>query len=144
MITEKELELQEILDYTNVTKLPKAYDEAKSKKIWVDAIIEIRKKNGTTSYAYAYNDYGHAPIYKKMVGGMSVITGIANIYPLNYLSKDFLPHFENRDDIVKYVSEAYKTDMEKINALEDDGLKTLAYSYAIKRQIMYMEENKLK
>ena len=140
MITRETLDLRNILDYANVVKLPKEWHEDSSKKIWVDAILKIRKSDCTTTYAYAYNNYGDDPKIVRVEGTASMIAEILGIYPINYLTKDFMPKFETRDEIIDYVTKAYNNDKKDIDALTDDEIKTLAYSYAIGRQIAYMKQ----
>lgn len=141
MITRETIDLQNILDYANVVKLPKEWHEETSKKVWVDAIIKVKKSDCTTSYAYCYNNYGEEPKIVKVEGTAAMIVGFENIYPINYLSKDFFPKFETREEIVEYVAKAYNGNVEDTGALSDEEIKTLAYSYAINRQIMFMKEN---
>ena len=134
MIEQKDKDLQEILSYANLTRLPRALDTTKSKKVWVDAILEVRKVDCTVSYVYAYNRYGQFPMVTRAVGTAAAIREVLSIHPINYLTKEFLPDVSTRDEIIKYLSAMYNEDGKVLDAMSGDELKTLLYASCVDRQ----------
>lgn len=123
-----------VLEYTGVTTLPRRWVEGKSTRVWVTAILEVRKIDGTESYAVADNVYGGDPHYKKAFGTASAINTILGIYPLSYLEKDYIPQAKNADELRAFFAEATSISAEKLAGLSDAQLKTLTYNYAIMKQ----------
>lgn len=140
MITKKEQSLLEVLEYTGLTTLPKKFDPEKGKKVWVDAILEVRKVDGSSSYAYAKNVYGKKPRYIKVWGNSAAIVEVLSIHPVSFLSKEFMPVMANRKDVVNFVARMFGASTEKVASYSDEDLKTLAYSAAIKNQQMVLAQ----
>lgn len=135
MLTQKDNDLQEILGYANLTRLPRALDTSKSKKVWVDGILEVRKVDCTVSYAYAYNRYGRDPFIVRTVGTAAAIREILSVHPINYLTKEFLPDVSSREDIIGYLSTVYGMRREDLSGMDADRLKLLLYTSCVDRQI---------
>lgn len=142
MITQKEKDLQLVLDYAGLTKLPRAFDPEKSKKVWVDAVIEVRKIDCSVSYAYGYNRYGRNPNIVKVFGNAAAIREIVAVYPINYLTKEFLPELKTHEDLVEYLTTAYNVPTERVEACDAEQLKMLLYTSAIEKQIMSIKTEK--
>lgn len=142
MLTQKDKDLQEILSYVNLTQLPPALNQAKSKKIWVDAILEVRKVDCSLSYVYAYNRYGREPLVVHTVGSAAAIRETVAVYPVNYLTKEFLPDMRSRNAIVSYLASIYNLPIATLSEMPDDKLKVLLYTSGIDRQIDDMKTKK--
>lgn len=140
MITKKEQNLLEVLEYTGLTTLPKKFDPEKGKKVWVDAILEVRKIDGSSSYAYAKNVYGKKPRYVKVWGNSAAIVEVLSVHPVSFLSKEFMPAMANRKDVVSFVARMFGASEEKVASYSDEDLKTLAFTAAIKNQQMVLAQ----
>ena len=141
MITQKEKYLLEVLEYAGLTTLPKRFDPEKDKKVWVDAILEVRKVDGSSSYAYAKNVYGKSPRYVKVWGKSAAIAEILGVYPVSFLSKEYIPVMSNRKDVVSFIARMYGASEAKVASYTDDELKTLAYAAAIKNQQIALSQS---
>lgn len=142
MIKQSEKDLQVILGYAGLSKLPKAFDAEKSKKVWIDAILEVRKCDCTVSYAYAYNVFGKSPRIIKLAGTSAAIREIVSVHPINYLTKEFLPDLSTKEEIIDYLTSVYNVPKEKVQMCDGDELKTLLYTSCIEKQIMSIKQEK--
>lgn len=140
MITNKEKELMAALEYAGVASMPKPWVSGKSNRIWVSAILEVRKIDGSESYAFADNIYGKEPRYKKVWGNTAAIVGIVSIHPTSYLERDYIPQFKTMDDLRKLMAVAYNVSEDVIAKYSDDDVKNLAYNNALARQRMFMAQ----
>ena len=140
MITRKQLDLEEVLAYVGITGLPKAVNLEKSKRVWATAILEVRKNNGTSSYAYTYNRYGAEPHFVKIWGSTGAIIEIMSVHPIYYLSKEYIPKFNGREEMDKYIATEYGLDINYVKTLDDDKIKTLVYNRAIDAEITFIKQ----
>lgn len=140
MITRKQKEEREILEYAGVTSMPRVWIKDKSNRIWVSAIIEIRKVDMTTSYAFAYNRYNLTPKYIKVLGTSSGIKEIISIHPVSYLDKAYLPKFNSIEELREQISKLYNVDIKTVNKYSEDVIINLAYNYAIEWQVMKLKQ----
>lgn len=140
MITKQEKDLISALEYANIAELPKEWQQGKSKRIWVSAILKIRKSDMSTSYAFAYNNYNSSPQYVKVWGAAAAIAEVIGIYPIAYLEKDYLPTFKDKADMLAKLAVIYDIPQEKLDSLTDEQAKELTVKYAIGRQILFMKQ----
>lgn len=142
MITRKEEDRMKALEYAGITSLPRALTD-KTRRIWVDAIIEVQKADTSTSYAYGYNRINSTPRYEKVWGSCSSIRRILNIYPVHYLEKDYIIEFKSMEDMRNIVANQYCKTVESLAKYSDDEIKALAYNYAIECQIIMQKQEGL-
>lgn len=141
MITKQEKDLISALEYAGIAELPKEWQQGKSKRIWVAAILKIRKSDMSTSYAFAYNNYNSTPQYVKVWGASAAIAEILGIYPTAYLEKDYLPTFKDNEDKNAKLAIIYDVPKEQFANLTDDEARELTIKYAIGRQILFMKQS---
>ncbi len=90
----KEQSLKSALEATACRELPKAYKEGMG--FWIKAIVLVRKRNLTQSYALAERRADGVIRYTKDFGMMSQIAGIVSIHPYIYFDeKRFMPVYRN-------------------------------------------------
>lgn len=140
MLTKKEKDLMSVLEYAGVASLPRLWVSGRSNRIWVSAILEVRKVDGSESYAFADNVYGREPHYRKVWGNMAAISSIVGIHPTQYLEKDYIPQFKTIEDLRKLMAIAYDVPEEVIAKYSDEDVKNLAYNNALSRQRMFMAQ----
>lgn len=101
MKTTEEISLAEVLNDCHVAELPA---ELTGSRIWLIAIVKVRKRNGKVNYAKVVNDgYGRAKIVKDY-GTPSVIHSIEKIYPLEYLHNTSVPRFRDAETMASYLA----------------------------------------
>lgn len=92
MISIKKESLQKALEYCFISKLP---DKEDGKNLWIRAIAEVEKKDGTSSYAYIEKDPDTLENKIKADFGKPVqINKIVSIHPFCYLDAGYIPEFK--------------------------------------------------
>ena len=114
-MTYKEKTLAEAMSYAKVPKLPEEY-KATGMKIWVRAIVKVKKYNGRSNYALAVNDGSGSPRVVKDFGEMVGIKTFEAIYPYEYVTDEKMPSLRNKKDIIAFLS-VYGYNEDDITAL---------------------------
>ena len=132
----KENELMDALAFTGCTKLPRVVDMTKPQsKVWVRAIAQVAKVDGTWSYAVIRNEYGRRPKVVKTFGSIAAISSIKSVHPYEWLEASSVPKFKNEEDRIAFIAECYGQDRERISPLSVEDRDRLFYSWFIARQI---------
>lgn len=106
MIDFKEQTLREALRETSLRELPKRYDDS-SGDIWIKAIVLVRKRNCTQSYALARRRGDGLISYVRDYGQMSPIAGLVSIHPYMYLDKERFLYFKNDEQKRTFLANAF-------------------------------------
>lgn len=131
----KDKSLREALGAAACRELPKEWREGRDALFWIKAIVLVRKRNNTQSYALAERRGDGLITYVKDFGLMSQITGLVAIYPYMYLDEGRYLNFRSMEDMKRTLSSYYGSGRrEEILHLDDTGLKVLARDMAIDLQ----------
>lgn len=135
-MTLKEQSLREALDNSSCTSLPKQL-EPSSNAFWISAIILVKKKNLTESYALAKHRGDGSINITHDFGAMSPIAGITSIHPYLFLEESFLPKGSKkhvRDTLYAYFANINKEKAELIADLTEEELEPYKIEYAMAMQ----------
>lgn len=132
-------ELRAALDYLNISQIPEKLS-SEEKRIWVTALLEVRKSDFSRSYAIGRNIYGKSPKIYKTFGNPAMIKQIVNIYPITWLESKFVPAIKSKDDVIDYITKYYNVQREAVAKQNNEDLKSLLYSSAIERQSLSQNE----
>ena len=95
MMGVKEKSLQKALEYCFLTEIP---EEENKKNIWIRAIAEVQKKDGSFSYVYAEKDSETLKNTIKVdFGRMVQIHKVIKYHPFCYLDAIYMPVFKYND-----------------------------------------------
>lgn len=83
----KEQSLQRALNHTLLTELPPPLIKEKD-NFWIEAIVLVRKRDYSQSYALATRKPDGKITYTADFGNMSPISGLIYIYPYTYLDQE--------------------------------------------------------
>ena len=86
----KEQSLKLALEATACRELPKVYKDGAG--FWIKAIVLVRKRNQTQSYALAERMADGVIRYKKDFGLMSQIEGLVSVHPYVYFDEERFMH----------------------------------------------------
>ena len=86
----KEQSLKLALEATACRELPKAYKDGSG--FWIKAIVLVRKRNQTQSYALAERRADGVIRYVKDFGLMSQIEGLVSVHPYVYFDEERFMH----------------------------------------------------
>lgn len=109
MIDFKEQTLRQALKDTACRELPKRYDES-SGEIWIKAIVLVKKRNCTVSYALAARRGDGLISYVRDYGQMSPICGLISIHPYMYLDKERFLNFNTKSGKYGILASAFGKD----------------------------------
>ena len=128
-MTNKEKSLQRALEYCFITSLP---EKADGENLWIRAIAEVEKRDGTHSYVYVEKSY--KTLENRIVadfGSVSQIVEVIEYYPFSYLDGSYIPEFKSKkkgesskkqdiEDRVLYLKNYAKRDCEGMTQKELD------------------------
>lgn len=130
--------LSEALNYVQAACLP---EPLKKNKIFVRALVKVRKMNNHEAICYAVNNGSGEPLVKKSFGSISMIKEVVEVYPLSYLEEGVLPDFRKKTDIVEYLKRKGIDEQQATELVMSDDkekkkeAKRLVISFCIKAQI---------
>lgn len=131
----KEQSLKSALEATACRELPKAYKEGMG--FWIKAIVLVRKRNLTQSYALAERRADGVIRYTKDFGLMSQIVGIVSIHPYIYFDeKRFMHVYKSVDAQRRSLSSFFGNGREEeIMSADSDKLEMLSREMGIMLQL---------
>lgn len=100
----EQLSLTEALSEARISTLPPTAKN--TNKIWVKAIVKVRKCNGSTNYAIGVNNGAGYPIIVNDYGASARIARIEEIYPFLFMASRGIPDMRSKNDIIEYLGRA--------------------------------------
>lgn len=113
----KEQSLKDALNFLKLDELPKQYREADAEQ-WLEAVVLVRKKDTSLSYAIAKRNADGRISYTHDFGHMSPIAGLVSVHP--YLSAEPQGFVINESDLQKrerLISELGEDTREQVMAM---------------------------
>lgn len=101
----EQLTYMEALSEAKLTALPDEYVGG-SDRMWIKAIVKVRKCTGIACYAIAVNNGDNTPGIIRDFGSPAAIVRVENIYPYLWVDKAALPDLRNKQDIIDYLSDS--------------------------------------
>lgn len=140
----KENSLKKALTAKCLSELPKQFRED-SGEYWLEAIILVRKRNGSQSYMSGKRSADGKIIYTADFGEMSPIAGLMSVHPYVYLDKNKYMPYKNieqkRHALAQYIGgdeEAKKV----VEELPDSEVEHKILQIAIETQYSGVSINK--
>lgn len=140
-----EKSLEEAVEYSKVPSLPEVWN---GKDVWFKAIAKVVKENTRVEYVVYYRNIKYKVVDKEIVvtdelnvlkdtGSMSRISKVIEFYPFIFLQDTFLPKFKKREDVVNFIKkESGLFNVDMINRMSDENIKSLTYKIAYKNQLL--------
>lgn len=131
----KEQSLKLALEATACRELPKAYKDGAG--FWIKAIVLVRKRNQTQSYALAERRADGVIRYVKDFGLMSQIEGLVSVHPYVYFDEErFMCPYKSVEAQRRSLLSFFGTEREQeIMEADSDKLKLLSREMGIKVQL---------
>jgi len=125
--------LNDALEYACFPSPPDLNDES---RIWIKAIVLIKKINNISNYGIAKRDeYGKIRIIKDFGPSVKII-GIEDLRPYCYLKPKYIGEFKNKTDIINYlVSNNPDLSIDKLSLMKGSDLKRMVINNAIEQQL---------
>lgn len=131
----KDTSLRKAFEATKCRDLPKQYREGNG-VFWIKAIVLVRKRNGTQSYALAERRGDLHISVTQDFGLMSPIAGIVSIHPYIYLDADRFLNFGSEEQRINALIRHYGTERaEEIKSATKEKLDIMAIDMAIRNQL---------
>lgn len=131
----KEQSLKLALEATACRELPKAYKDGAG--FWIKAIVLVRKRNQTQSYALAERGTDGVIRYKKDFGLMSQIEGLVSVHPYVYFDEErFMHPYKSVEAQRRSLLSFFGLEREReIMEADTDKLELLSREMGIKMQL---------
>lgn len=135
MMDIKEESLRRALDATACRELPPPYREGAG--FWVKAIVLVRKRNNTQSYALAERRADGLIRYTRDFGLMSQIAGLVSVHPYMYYDEErYRLHTQSREGKLRALASYFGKDREaEVLCADDAQLALLEREMGIRRQL---------
>lgn len=132
----KEVSLKSCLNEARVNELPKQL-KSNEKGFWLEAIVLVRKRDGSYSYAIAQRDASLKITYKADYGNLSPIISLVSIHPYMMLDKSKYMPYDNisqmRNALVIFAGGDEQV-KEAVDAMPDDEVLQSTLEIAIEAQ----------
>lgn len=132
----KEESLKKALNATRIPELPKQ-DKGGDGKYWLEAIVLVRKRDCSLSYAIAKRGTDGKIFYTSDFGTMSPIIGLVSIHPYEYLNREKYEFNggieEKRDKLIKFIGGDEEA-KESVGKMTDDEVETAMLNIAVESQ----------
>ena len=131
----KEQSLKLALEATACRELPKVYKDGSG--FWIKAIVLVRKRNMTQSYALAERRADGVIRYVKDFGLMSQIEGLVSVHPYVYFDEErFMPPYKSVETQRRLLLSFFGMEREQeIMEADADKLELLSREMGIKVQL---------
>lgn len=127
-----EISLEKALGAARLGVLPKIF-KSDDKRFWFRALVLVRKRNGTMSYALAERKGDGVVKIVKDFGLMSPIAGVTSVYPYMFLDETFIP--KEGSMYHRIIAETLGLDLDKVKTFSTERLGALARDVAIFKQL---------
>lgn len=132
----KEESLKKALTAVRIPELPKQFREEYGEH-WLEAIVLVKKRDGSLSYAVADRATDGKIRYKADYGTMSQIAGLVSIHPYTYLDREkYMPDGDiehKRDVLVRFIGGDSDAE-EAVSAMTDEEVEAAVISIAVETQ----------
>lgn len=140
----KEESLQRALNHTLLTELPPPLIKEKD-QFWLEAIVLVRKRDYSQSYALATRKPDGRVMYTADFGNMSPISGLIYIYPYTYLDQEkYLIKgdiTQKRETLANFIGNDQQA-KEAVSQMTDQEVETAIIGIAVDAQ-KQTRENKI-
>lgn len=135
----KQSSLSEALSFAGLKELPARYDDKDvdaggRKKIWISAIVLLKKIDSTMSYGIASRRGDGFIRVERDFGRMSQSVGIVSVHPFQYLDTLRFMSYRSEESSIKALTYAYGGEYEDYAAMSAEKREALLIDYGIRLQ----------